>query len=94
MQIFQRRICNKLPGFFGDLDLIARKGVYPYEFMDSFEKFSVGLPEKNAFFSRLNGEGISDVDHEHACNVWKEFGMKNMGEYPDLYLKTDVSRCF
>ena len=72
------------------IDLLVKKGVYPYEFMDSFEKFSMELPGKDAFFSRLNGCGISDEDYEHAVEVWKRFGMKNMEEYHDLYLKTDV----
>ena len=48
------------------------------------------MPGKDAFFSKLNGEGISEEDYEHACRVWKEFGMKNMEEFHDLYLKTDV----
>ena len=62
------------------LDLLSRKGVYPYDFMDSFEKFEEVLPGKDAFFSKLNGEGISEEDYEHTCRVWKEFGMKNRGE--------------
>ena len=78
--------------FFGEkADLLSRKGVYPYDFMESFEKFEESLPEKDAFFfSKLNGCGISDEDYEHACRVWKEFGIKNMEEYHDLYLETDV----
>ena len=75
---------------FFDVDLLSRKGFNPYEFMDSFEKFEEILPGKDSFFSKLNGEGIAHEDYEHACQVWKEFGMKNMGEYHDLYLKTDV----
>ena len=75
--------------FFGEkLDLLSRKGVYPYEFMDSFEKFRESLPGKDAFFFRLNGDWISDEDFEHANKVWKEFGLSNMGDF--LYLKTDV----
>ena len=76
---------------FGDkADLLSRKGVYPYDFMESFEKFGENLPEKSDFFSKLYNCGISDKDYEHACHVWKEFEMKNMEEYHDLYLKTDV----
>ena len=73
-------------------DLLSRKGVYPYDWMDSFEKFEKVLPEKSDFFSKLNNEKISADDYQHACKVWKEFNMTNMGEYHDLYLKTDVSR--
>ena len=73
-----------------NIDLLMKKGVYPYEFMDSFEKFEVSLPGKNAFFSRLTGSEISEKDFEHACNAWKRFGMKNMGEFHDVHLKTDV----
>ena len=70
-------------------DLLSRKGVSPYEFMDSFEKFHFTLPEKDAFFSQLTGE-ISDEDFSHARKVWEKFGMTDLGEYHDLYLKTDV----
>ena len=78
--------------FFGEkIDLISRKGVYPYEFMDDFEKFKKqSLPKKTSFFSRLKQEKISDEDFEHAKRVWREFELKNMGEFHDLYLKTDV----
>ena len=78
--------------FFGEkIDLVSRKGVYPYEFMDDFEKFKKqSLPKKTSFFSRLKQEKISDEDFEHAQRVWKEFELKNMGDYHDLYLKTDV----
>ena len=78
--------------FFGEkIDLVSRKGVYPYEFMDDFEKFKKqSLPKKTSFFSRLKQEKISDEDFFHAQKVWKEFELKNMGDYHDLYLKTDV----
>ena len=78
--------------FFGEkIDLVSRKGVYPYEFMDDFEKFKKqSLPKKTSFFSRLKQEKISDEDFEHAQKVWKEFELKNMGDFHDLYLKTDV----
>ena len=78
--------------FFGEkIDLVSRKGVYPYEFMDDFEKFKKqSLPKKTSFFSRLKQEKISDEDFFHAQKVWEEFELKNMGDYHDLYLKTDV----
>ena len=73
------------------LDLVSRKGVYPYDYMDSFDRFNdKQLPTKEAFFSTLTGEHISDEDYEHAQTVWKTFGLKKMGNYHNLYLKTDV----
>ena len=71
--------------------LISRKGVYPYDWMDCFDKFSRGkLPPKEKFYSRLNETHISDEDYDHARNVWKQFNLKDMGDYHDLYLKSDV----
>ena len=72
------------------LDLMSQKGVYPYDFMDSFEKFNGKLPLKEDFYSILNDEHISDKDYAHAQNVWNTFNLKNMGEYHDLYLKSDI----
>ena len=71
-------------------DLIARKGVYPYDYMDSFDKFNEKLPSKEDFYSILNDENISNEDYQHAQTVWKEFKLKTMGEYHDLYLNTDI----
>ena len=50
--------------FFGEkIDLVSRKGVYPYEYMDDFEKFKKqSLPKKTSFFSRLKQEKVSDED--------------------------------
>ena len=73
-----------------ELDLMVRKGVYPYDFMDSFDKFNEKLPSKEDFYSILNDEHISNEDYQHAQTVWKEFKLKTMGEYHDLYLKTDI----
>ena len=50
--------------------LLLRKGVYPYEYIDSCEKFNEGkLPSKKAFYSWLNMKGISDEDYKHAQQV-------------------------
>ena len=59
-------------------EFMKRKGVYPYEYMDSFERFEEDcLSAQSKFFSSLTGEGISDKDHDHAKEVWKTFGMRN-----------------
>ena len=71
--------------------LLIQKGIYPYEYMDSWDKFKeTSLPPAKHFYSNLNMSGVSDEDYEHACWVWREFGIENMGKYHDLYLKTDV----
>ncbi|GFX51159.1 uncharacterized protein TNCV_2735101 [Trichonephila clavipes] len=73
------------------LDLVTRKGVYPYDYMDSWEKYEeTRLPNKKEFYSKLNEVDISDEDYEHAKTVWKAFDIKNLGEYSNLYVKTDV----
>ena len=71
--------------------LIVKKGVYPYEYIDSYDRFSeTELPTIDKFYSTLNEENIDDKEYEHAIKVWKTFNIKNIGEYHDLYLKTDV----
>ena len=73
------------------LDLLKRKGVFPYEYMSDFHKLNdKSLPPKDAFYSKLTDTGISDSDYKHAQNVWKTFDCKTMRDYHDLYLKTDV----
>ena len=72
-------------------NLMKRKGVYPYDYMDSFSKFNdTELPQREDFYSLLKGENISEDDYSHAQNVWNTFNLQNMGEYHDLYLKTDI----
>ena len=71
--------------------LILRKGVYPYEYVDSFERFNeTSLPPKEAFYSKLNKFDISDEDYEHAKKVWKAFECEDLGTYHDLYLLSDT----
>ena len=73
------------------LNLMSQKGVYPYDFMDSFEKFNqTELPTKNQFYSILNDQHITDDEYDHAKKVWKTFKIKTMSEYHDLYLASDV----
>ena len=71
--------------------LLIRKGIYPYEYRDDWDKFKETiLPPKEAFYSKLNMSEVSDQDYEHARKVWSDFGIRNLGEYHDLYLCTDV----
>ena len=71
--------------------LLLRKVVYPYEYMDSWERFNeTSLPDKEAFYSSLNMEDFTDVDHKHANNVIKNFRLKHLGEYHDLYVQRDT----
>src|SRR5688572_7080243 len=73
------------------LDLLLRKGAYPYDYVDSVDRLNeTELPPKSAFYSRLNDSGISDEDYEHAKTVWDEFGFKTFREYHDLYNLSDV----
>ena len=67
--------------------LLLRKGVYPFECMDSWEIFNeTELPPKKDFYSKLDLKGITDEDYMHAQNVWKVFNIRNLGEYPDLHI--------
>ena len=70
--------------------LFLRKGIYPSEYMDSLERFDETLlPDKEAY-SSLNMEDIIDIDYRHANKVFKEFKLKNLGDYHDLYVKSDM----
>ena len=73
-------------------ELLFKKGVYPYEYIDSFERFNEkSLPEKEKFYSKLNGKEITEEEYEHAKKVWEKYECKTIGDYHDLYLKTDVT---
>ncbi|CAH3190752.1 unnamed protein product, partial [Porites lobata] len=72
-------------------ELLTRKGVYPYDYVSNLKKFSeTQLPPKEAFYSKLNDEDISEDDYKHAINVWNTFNCKTIRDYHDLYLKSDV----
>ena len=73
------------------LKLLLRKGVFPYDWFDNFDRLSsTSLPPKEAFHSILNDSGITEEDYQHAQHVWETFNMKTMRDYHDLYLKSDV----
>ena len=91
--------CNLERYFEGDndsscllkLELVKRKGVYPYDYMSSFERLNeTCLPPIECWYSKLIDKGIDEEDYAHAIKVWDTFRMETMRDYHDLYLKTDV----
>jgi hypothetical protein len=73
------------------LRLITRKGVFPYDYVDSWQKLEeTCLPPKICFNNQLTFSEVSDEDYSHAQKVWKAFNCRTLGEYCDQYLKTDV----
>ena len=85
-----------------NLELLKQKGVYPYEYINSFKRFNEKkLPDKECFYSSVknkttgdNGEKldghISDENYVMCKKIWNKFNMKNMGDYHDHYLEKDV----
>lgn len=77
------------------LKLLMRKGVFCYDFVDSWEKLENSyLPPIEQFYNKLNDCNISDDEYKHAKLIWDRFDIKNLGQYSDLYLKTDVMLLF
>ena len=59
--------------------------------MNSWEKFNeTSIPPREAFYSELNLEDITDRDYEHVEKVWEAFKIKNRGECHDLYVQCDT----
>ncbi|GFY76837.1 uncharacterized protein TNIN_16691 [Trichonephila inaurata madagascariensis] len=74
-----------------ETNLLLRKGVFPYDYFDSFEKCKDScLPPISKFYNKLNEEAISVKDYNYACKVFNEFHLNNLDEYCDPYVKTDV----
>ena len=72
-------------------ELLLRKGVYPYDYVDGPNKLEeTSLPPKDSFDSLLSDQGISDKEYEHAQKVWQTFRCEKLGDYHDIYLKSDV----
>ena len=69
--------------------MLLRKGVYPYEYMDGWDKFNeTSIPNKESFYSNLTMENITETDYIHANNVFKTFKLNNLGDYHDLYVQS------
>ena len=90
----KKKFKNTFKFFNNDINnpiLLLRKGFYPYEYMDDWEKFiGTTLPEKEEFYSSLSMEEFTDADYMHGKRVCKDFKIKNLGEYHDWYLKSDT----
>ena len=70
---------------------MLRKGIYPYEYMNDWKKLNeILLPETEGFYSHLNMEDITDADNAHAKRVCKDFEIKHLGEYNDLFVQSDT----
>ena len=79
------RFCNTDLNKFA---LLLRKGVYPYEYMDSWERFNEeSLQYKESFYNNLHLENITDEEYTHAQKVCEVFKIKNLGECHDLYVQ-------
>ena len=71
--------------------LLTKKGVYPYDHVNSTERFEeTTLPTREQFYNKLNEEGCSEEKYAHAQTIWKTFKCTTMRDYHDLYLNTDV----
>lgn len=80
-------------GYYSDemFTLLNRKVPFPYDYIDKYETLEeLSLPSKEFFHSMLTESDITEKDYIHAQNVWEKFGIRTLGEYSDLYLKTDV----
>jgi len=74
-----------------NFNLLTRKGVFPYEYIDCVEKLEeTCFPPRDSFYSSLTGDTVSENDYVHAVNVWQRFSIHMLGEYSNLYFKTDV----
>lgn len=75
----------------GDFKLLKQKGIFPYEFMKSYESLeATSLPKIEDFYSSLTDSCITIENYQHAQNVWNNFNCRTMLDYSNLYLKTDV----
>ena len=69
------------------LNLLFRKGVYPYSYMSNWTRFDEQLPAIEDFENKLRGTKCSIAEYQHASDVWTAFGCRKMKDYHDIYLK-------
>lgn len=86
-KVITKSHCSNIEEF----TVLQRKGVFPYDYLDQWEKLQdTNLPPKDDFFNKLNNSHISLEEYEHAIKVWNVFKIENLQQYAELYLKTDV----
>ena len=86
-----KKVSRYTPGDINKFALLLRKGVYPYEYMDSQERFDeTSLPDKKAFYSELYLEGITHKSYTHAQKIFEELKLKNVGDYHDFHVQSDT----
>lgn len=87
----KNKFYNMIEKFGDKVDLLLRKGVYFYDYANSFKVFNEkNIPTREQFYNSLEKKDISLDDYNHVKKVWKKFDIKNKGDYHDLYLRTDV----
>ena len=83
------RLCNNNIDKF---KLLLREGVYPCEYIDSWEKFELPVPlDKKRHYSKLNDSNFSDKDIEHVKNVCSTLKIDNLGQYHDLCVQSETA---
>ncbi|XP_050516351.1 uncharacterized protein LOC126891213 [Diabrotica virgifera virgifera] len=86
--------CTEIRKYFPDtkhFELVRRKGVFPYSYMDGFDRLKEKtLPPKENFYNNLTNKHISDEDYARAVDVWNTFDCKSMSDYAMVYLVSDV----
>ena len=75
-----------------NFELLIRKGIFPYKYIDCTNMLQdTRLLSRETFYSSLTGDTVfKNIYYAHSMNVWKQFSVQTLGEYSDLYLKTDV----
>ena len=74
-----------------DFKEIRKKGIYPHEYINSYEKINdTKLPSIDEFYSRLTGKNVSEEEYIRAKYIWKLFKCQTLLYYPKLYLRSDV----
>ena len=88
---FNKELLERFANTYNKFIMLVRKGVYPYEYIDEWDKFNEKvLPDKDSFYSNLTLENISEIDYAYANNVFKKFNINNLGAYHDLYVRSDT----